>query len=140
MGSSNVDGGELGTDQTGQDTNTLSKTEIFDILSASRRQEVLRYLHKQDEEADIGDIAEHIASLECDCKRRELTSEQRKRTYVGLYQCHLPKMDDAGVIDYDSDRGTIGLNDRSYRLLNYMYFEEDESTEDNSGFLGRLLR
>ena len=126
-------------DTTATGGEELSKTEIFDILSADRRQEVLQYLHRNDGGADIGELAEHIASLECGCAVSQLDSQQRKRTYVGLYQCHLPKMAKAGVIDYDDDRGRVSLNSRSSRLLRYIYFEEEESVDPESGFFRRLL-
>ena len=126
-------------DSTATGGEELSKTEIFDILSADRRQEVLQYLHRNDGGADIGELAEHIASLECGCAVSQLDSQQRKRTYVGLYQCHLPKMAKAGVVDYDDDRGRVSLNSRSSRLLRYIYFEEEESVDPESGFFRRLL-
>mgnify|MGYP000512327551 CR=1 FL=1 len=126
-------------DSTATGGEELSKTEIFDILSADRRQEVLQYLHRNDGGADIGELAEHIASLECGCAVSQLDSQQRKRTYVGLYQCHLPKMAKAGVVDYDDDRGRVSLNSRSSRLLRYIYLEEEESVDPESGFFRRLL-
>ncbi|MEF8937057.1 DUF7344 domain-containing protein [Halobacteriaceae archaeon SHR40] len=116
-----------------EDGRTLPKSVIFEILSADRRQEVLRYLDQTEETVNLGEMAEHIASIECDCEVAQLSSQQRKRTYVGLYQCHLPKMADAGVIDYNSDRGTIALNGRSARLLKYLYLEESEETEQSGG-------
>jgi hypothetical protein len=117
----------------------LSKSEVFELLSADRRQAVLLYLNGTDGTADLGELSEHIASQECGCRRAELSSQQRKRVYVGLYQCHLPKMADAGVIDYDSDRGTVALNDRAERLLDYLYFEEDRESDEAEGVLKRLL-
>jgi hypothetical protein len=89
--------------------------------------------------ADIGELAEHIASIECGCPRAQLSSQQRKRVYVGLYQCHLPKMADVEVIDYNPDRGTVDLTDRSHRLLKYLYFEE-EKTSSVRGLVDRFLR
>lgn len=117
----------------------LSKSEVFELLSADRRQAVLLHLDTIDGVAKLGELAEHIASKECNCTPAELSSQQRKRAYVGLYQCHLPKMADAGVIDYDSDRGTVELTDRSARLLKYLYFEEDDESEEAESILGRLL-
>lgn len=137
--SESEESGEAGL-HTEEKSDELSKTEIFDILSADRRQQVLQYLHRHEGEADIGELAERIASVECNCSVSELGSQQRKRTYVGLYQCHLPKMEKAGVIDYDADRGAVSLNERSHRLLNYIYLEEQEHFDEEEGFLGRLLR
>ena len=117
----------------------LSKAEVFELLSADRRQAVLLYLDSTDGRTDLGTLAEHIAGRECGCSPAELSSQQRKRAYVGLYQCHLPKMADAGVIKYDSDRGTVALNERSNRLLKYLYFEENEQSGEPEGVLERLL-
>jgi hypothetical protein len=55
-------------------------------------------------------MAEFIAAKENDITVQQLSSSQRKRVYIGLYQCHLPKMDAAGVVDFDKNRGTIVLN------------------------------
>jgi hypothetical protein len=127
------------TNKGGRDEE-LSKSEIFEILSADRRQEVLRYLDRAGGTADLGELAEHIAAIECDCERVQLSSQQRKRAYVGLYQCHLPKMSDMGVIDYDQDRGNIELNDRSIRLLKYLYFEEEDDPSVWESILDRLVK
>jgi hypothetical protein len=55
----------------------------------------------------MSDIAEHIAALEHDTTVDSLRSKQRQRVYIALYQSHLPKMDDAGVINYNQDRGLV---------------------------------
>jgi hypothetical protein len=131
-----------GVEETGDDgrTERISKSHLFELLSADRRQEVLSYLDANGGAADLGELAEHIASLECDCRVAELSSQQRKRVYVGLYQCHLPKMAEAGVIDYDQDRGDVALNERSARLLQYLYLEENQTTGQQSSLIERFLR
>lgn len=98
---------------------------IFDILKNQRRRHVVRYLQEH-QVATLSDLAEHVAALENDKDIRNLTSSERKRVYVGLYQCHLPRMDDAGVIDFDSDRGTIELNHQAEQLDAYL-IDDDES-------------
>lgn len=92
---------------------------IFDILKNQRRRHVLRYL-RENEETNLSDLAEHVAALENEKDVRSLTSSERKRVYVGLYQCHLPRMSDAGVIDFDSDRGRIELRDSAEQLDEYL--------------------
>ena len=78
--------GEANNTNKGGREEELSKSEIFEILSADRRQEVLRYLDRAGGTAHLGELAEHIAAIECDCERVQLSSQQRKRAYVGLYQ------------------------------------------------------
>ena len=92
---------------------------IFDILKNQRRRHVLRYL-REHETTTLSDLAEHVAALENEKDVRSLTSSERKRVYVGLYQCHLPRMSDAGVIDFDSDRGRIELRDTAEQLDEYL--------------------
>ncbi|GGK75044.1 DUF7344 domain-containing protein [Haloarcula sebkhae] len=87
----------------------LTRDDLFHVLQCRRRRLVLKYLHEHpgDEPADMSDIAEHIAALEHDTTVDSLRSKQRQRVYIALYQSHLPKMDDAGVINYNQDRGLV---------------------------------
>ena len=119
----------------------LPKDVVFGLLSAERRRRVLRLLDLNRGEATIGDLAEHIAAEENDIDVAQLSSAQRKRVYVGLYQCHLPKMDDADVIDFDQARGTVELAECAGQLFPHLYLDSteeagaNEETED-SGVLG----
>lgn len=108
----------------------LSQTEIFDLLRNKRRRSVVRYLLEHDQSSSLSDVAEHIAADENDITVQELSSAQRKRVYIGLYQCHLPKMDSLGVIAYDKDRGTIELQDSATQLLPYLDGENEEGADD----------
>lgn len=67
---------------------------------------MLRYLARS-ETTTQGELAEHIAAVENDVDRSEVTSTQRKRVYISLYQSHLPKLEEAGAIDFDENRGTV---------------------------------
>lgn len=80
---------------------------VFGVLKNQRRRRILRYLITHDDSTTIGTLAEHIAVLENDTTQTALTSRERKRVYIGLYQSHLPKMDDAGAIEFDKARGTV---------------------------------
>jgi hypothetical protein len=99
----------------------LARDEVFELLSNRRRRDVLLYLDAQpDGTATLDTLAEHIAARENDVTVGQLSAAQRKRVYIGLYQCHLPKMDDLGVIEYDQDRGTVELQDIS-QFSRYLY-------------------
>jgi hypothetical protein len=98
----------------------FSLDDAFDVLRNRRRRDILKHLAAADDNtATLSDLAEQVAAKENGIDRSELTSTQRKRVYIGLYQCHLPKMDDLGVIDYDQDRGTVVLENGS-KLLSYL--------------------
>lgn len=111
----------------------LTKGEIFDLLKNKRRRMVIQYLRKHEGYAELTDLAEHIAAVENDTTVQQISSDQRKRVYIGLYQCHLPKMDSLGVISYEKNRGTIELQTSVTQLLKYMDpLDEDEQDESGS--------
>ncbi|WP_254270992.1 DUF7344 domain-containing protein [Haloarcula marina] len=100
----------------------LSLDLIFEILKNSRRREVLHYLrdHEEGERVSLGELAEHVAAIENDTTTEALTSSERKRVYVGLYQCHLPKMDDMGVVEFNQNRGHVELAPAAEQLTEYL--------------------
>ncbi|MDQ2052049.1 ArsR family transcriptional regulator [Natronolimnohabitans sp. A-GB9] len=106
----------------------LSKDVIFELLKNRRRREVLAYLLEADDTVTLGELAEQIAAWENDTDVSALSSDQRKRVYVALYQTHLPKMDDAGIVEYDQDRGLISLADNADLLM--MYLDTDSEQQD----------
>ncbi|KAB1191177.1 MULTISPECIES: hypothetical protein [Haloferax] len=103
-----------------QEPQQLSKDIIFEILKNQRRRDALQYLKNNDGEAKLGDMAEYIAAKENEIDINALSSSQRKRVYIGLYQCHLPKMDSAGIVDFDKNRGDITLLDTAEQLETYL--------------------
>jgi hypothetical protein len=84
----------------------------------------------------MSDIAEHIAALEHDTTIQALRSQQRQRVYIALYQSHLPKMDDAGVLKYNQSRGYVETTDRAERFDVYLESEpsllDDREGEDDA--------
>ncbi|RQG91259.1 ArsR family transcriptional regulator [Natrarchaeobius halalkaliphilus] len=110
------------------DEDGLSKDVIFELLKNRRRREVLAYLLEAEETVTLGELAEQIAAWENDTEVNALSSDQRKRVYVALYQTHLPKMDDAGIVEYDQDRGLITLSDNADLLM--MYLDTDTHHQD----------
>lgn len=120
------------TDELQPEQTELSKDLVFELLKESRRRLLLRLLDENTGKSTLGEMAELIAAEENGCDRSQISSDERKRAYVGLYQCHLPKMDDANVIDFDRARGDIELRPEANELLPYLYFDQSdhESTTD----------
>ncbi|MFC6954576.1 DUF7344 domain-containing protein [Halorubellus litoreus] len=119
----------------GGDDAELPLERVFDILRNERRQRVLGYLAVTDDDViRIGDLAEHVAAIENDMPVNALSSQQRKRVYVALYQCHLPKMADAGVIEFDKDRGTIEVGPNADQLRPYLDIEAESSEDETIRF------
>ncbi|WP_049936058.1 DUF7344 domain-containing protein [Haloplanus natans] len=90
------------------------------MLSNQRRRYVLYYLNRNPGSVSLRDLAERIAAWENDVDVDDVNYKQRKRVYTSLHQTHLPKLDEAGIVDYDRDEGTITLADRATDLDLYL--------------------
>ena len=108
------------TNVTDADETGLSTDTLFELLKNRRRRDAIDYLTGRDGTATLSDMAEQLAAQENDVSVDAISSKQRKRVYISLYQCHLPKMDRAGIIEFDKNRGTIVLNEGARQLYPYL--------------------
>ncbi|WP_424003628.1 DUF7344 domain-containing protein [Haloarcula salina] len=105
----------------GQDGNRgLTEEQVFEVLSNTRRRYVFHYLKQQQREVYLRELAERVSAWENEKPIPELTSAETKRVKTALHQHHLPKMDDAGFVRYDSIRETVELDDRVAGLQVYL--------------------
>ena len=105
----NRDDGTNPTDSSdsSDSSGTLTEDELFELLSNRRRRYILHELMWEDGRLDIGTLSQEIAACEDGVDLQEDSSSDRKRVYTALHQSHLPKLDKAGVVDFDQDRGTV---------------------------------
>jgi hypothetical protein len=94
-------------DPTEGEQRALPLDQTFEILKNRRRRCVLQYLNEVDGPVSLSELAEQIAAWENGKDVRQITSSERKRVYVGLYQCHLPKMAGMDVVSFNKPRGVI---------------------------------
>ncbi|MFB6080920.1 MAG: hypothetical protein ABEJ81_07980 [Haloferacaceae archaeon] len=102
------------SEQRGLDPDTA-----FALLSNERRRHVLCLLARRDEELPLQTVAtEVIASLD-DANRDEIDEGTYRSVYVSLYQNHVPRLADAGVVHYSEDDRTVRIahNRRTWELL-----------------------
>lgn len=102
------------------DTAPLSLDVKFELLKNKRRRDLLCYLEERDEVVTLSDLAEHVAAIENGVPESQLSSQQRKRVYVALYQCHLPILDRADVVNFNQARGLIERTPRADQLRPYL--------------------
>lgn len=98
----------------------LSQDLIFDLLSNPRRRFILYYLRIASDSVKLPDLAKEIASWEYDTPIEELEDKEQKRAYVSLYQTHVPKLVEAGLVDYDTDDKTLRSTPKTYAIDNYL--------------------
>ncbi|WP_336023150.1 DUF7344 domain-containing protein [Halobellus salinisoli] len=97
---------------------SLSETDIHDLLRNDRRRQTIKCLQSQGREVMLRDLAEEIAERETG--ESPAPRNIRDSVYISLHQSHLPKLDDARVVDYDRDRKTIALREHARTVDVYM--------------------
>ncbi len=105
---------------------TLAQDTVYEVLSNARRRFVISRLRRADGAVSINDLSEAVAAWENDVPQAELTDKQIKRVYVSLYQIHVPKLDEAGLVEYDKDSGLVELTPAVSELESYLPEEETE--------------
>jgi len=98
----------------------LSREVVFEMLSNQRRRYVVHYLLARDGPAELRDVSRKVAAWENGKPPEAVSSEERRRAYNALQQVHLPKMDDAGLVEYDADRSTLAATDDLTELRVYL--------------------
>ncbi len=86
----------------------LSEQDVFEVLSNQRRRHAVDTLKRNDhDQMELGELAEEIAAIENDSTVDQISYAERKSVYTALQQSHLPKMDDAGIVEFNKNRGTV---------------------------------
>lgn len=85
--------------------------EAFDILSSRRRVEMIRYLaFVGDHGASKKELAEFVVLSETG--KDPADWQDTKGTYVTIQQNHLPRLERAGVIDWQDDKDCIRATEK----------------------------
>lgn len=83
---------------------------LFEILAHERRRHALRRLRTREGAVALADLADEVARLERDAESGvEVPRENVERIRADLYHRHVPKMADAGVVDYDRESDVVRL-------------------------------
>ncbi|SIR98247.1 hypothetical protein SAMN05421858_4963 [Haladaptatus litoreus] len=142
-----IDGSST-SDKGSEHPHQLSKDTIYHLLQVQRRRYALRYLQETTDPVRMRDLAEQVAAWEYKTTVDQLVSKERQRTYVSLYQSHLPKLDKEGVIEYNQARGLVTRTDIASQLDPYLTTsqphktkpsEENESDEGTTSIRGWVL-
>ena len=94
----------------------LELESTMEAIQNSRRRHLLLLVDDQDEALSVGQLAETIASIELNKNIPELNSQERKRVYVALTQCHLDTLDETGAVRYDERSKQVYKNDATAGL------------------------
>lgn len=104
----------------------LSQDDVFELLSSPRRRYVLYHLKEAEEPVELTTLAEQVAAWENETSVEEITEQERKRVYVSLYQTHIPRLAESGVVNYDKESGMVVLNPDADEIDTYLNSSDDE--------------
>ena len=93
----------------------LQASTIFELLSDQRRRYVLHYLSQRIGAVNVGEVAEQIVLWE-----DEPTRDRYERVCTALVHTHLPKLRDAGVLDYCPELESVAVRDSAEQLAPYL--------------------
>ena len=127
---------EEAPDREEEEPPALPLDQVFEIAKNERRRHALRFLGDREGPVELGTLAEHIAAVENDTTVEAISSQERKRVYVGLYQCHLPKMDDMKIVEFNQNRGLIELGPNADQIYPYIEAEDQPAVEWPHVYLG----
>lgn len=83
-------------------TDERSLNKIFRLLADEQRRYVLYYLHELDGSAELDEIAVQITAWRHDKPVSDVADDECERTVARLRNIDVPKLADAGVVEYDS--------------------------------------
>lgn len=93
------------------------RDEVFSLLSNSRRRSVLYVLYRSGEAYELSELVAEVASCETGALVDNLDDEVTQSIYISLYQTHLPKLTEFGLVEYDDDTRVVSLTSRGQGVL-----------------------
>ncbi len=86
-----------------QQTAAVGLDELFRVLADGQRRRLLAYLDRtEDDVAAFSELVEHAAD-----ESVAVSNEDRERVAVNLHHNHLPKLEDANLVEYDPRSETV---------------------------------
>jgi hypothetical protein len=96
----------------------IDPEEVHDVLRNDRRRLTLQYLKQRLEPVEVRELSERVAELEVG--ESPPPRNIRQSVYNALNQTHLPKLEDAGLVEFDTDRKIVSLREAARELDVYM--------------------
>jgi len=97
---------------------TLGASQIHDILRNDRRRLAIKCLREQGGTLTVRDLSEDVATRETG--ETPAPRDKRRSVYVSLHQTHLPKLDELGILEYNTESKEVTLRDRAAEITTYM--------------------
>lgn len=110
------------------DQNDLDDATVFDILGNERRRACLHCLAECETALPVSELGKQVARAVADAETD--SDALYDSVYVSLCQTHLPRLNAAGLVEYEQDRKRVGQGPRFDAIRDQ--FEAARTTEQQS--------
>ncbi|NHN49917.1 hypothetical protein G9464_20315 [Halostella sp. JP-L12] len=86
------------------------ETVLYEVLSDPQRRHALAALRRCGGTLALADLAMEVARMEAD-DETAFSKEYAQRVEIALYHNHVPRMTDAGVVEFDEERRVVRLHE-----------------------------
>lgn len=93
---------------------------LFSVLSDSRRRFTLQYLRTVDPPLPVSELTTELTAWEGHRPEASPSGGTENSIEISLVHNHLPKMAEAGIIDYDPTWQTVALADRTDEIRTHL--------------------
>lgn len=121
------------TDVAGADNSSdLSLVDVCELLAVQRRQYALRWLIDHGQAVALSDLAEAVAVREHERPLSEIPAETVQTISMSLHHAHLPKLVEAGAVDYEHEQNLVRLSQPTDLIERVLALAVDEGSDDRS--------
>lgn len=99
---------------------SLSTDTLFNVLANQRRRYVLHALKEHETPLSLAALATKVAALENERPGTEIPRDEHERVHASLWHSHVPKLDDAGIVEFDRESDTVTLAEDTKTLEPYL--------------------
>jgi hypothetical protein len=112
---------------------SLTTDQAFDLLGDGTRRRALAALQETDGAMSLDRLAEATACRAEGVTPGEVSADRWERTAASLHHCHLPKLADAGIVEYDLAENQVEPTGEITELEPYFELIETEETDGSDG-------
>ncbi|MDQ2048881.1 hypothetical protein RBH26_00115 [Natronolimnohabitans sp. A-GB9] len=113
------------------DTSETDLDALFEGLSDSRRRTVLTVLANESEPITTESLARAVTACEDGVTERNVGEDRILEVRTALVHVHLPLLDDAGLVGYDAETGSVSVVDHPLLCVEWLEDEADADVDDD---------
>lgn len=81
----------------------------------------------------LPDLAEEVASRENGAHLTDIPADEVTRVYMSLWHSHIPKLSEAGVVEFSQERETVAFGEDAGKMRRLLTFHTTEGPRTADG-------